>query len=99
MDQLRNLSSRPTLLRDEDSHAIIEQSSSTFVGQPGPFGRARCLFTIPMAPVDIQTQTVVHDEDGAYLADPQGNVIGVPRITVDRLLAARWTEDTRRLAG
>ena len=98
MKHLRLLSSRPTLLRDEDRHQITDGAQS-LIGVPGPLGRERVVFALPMAPVDVQTQTVVHDDDGAFLADPDGTVIGVPRITVHRMLTARWTEDTRRLAG
>jgi hypothetical protein len=40
----------------------------------------------------------VHDEDGAYLADADGNLIGYEAVRVSRMHTARWTEDTRRLA-
>lgn len=52
-----------------------------------------------MAPVEIQRRIVTKDDNGSYLADPAGNVIGKDRIVVHRMLAARWVEDTRRLAG
>ena len=98
MKHLRHLSSRPTLLRDEDSHQIGDITDA-LIGRPGPFGRERVVYAIPIPGVDLRTQTVVHDQDGAYLADPQGNLIGLPKIRVDRMMTARWTEDTRRLAG
>jgi hypothetical protein len=101
MDQLRQLSSRPELLRDEDSSQILDKASETLVGVPAPFGRERIVSALPLAggPVALATPTMVHDSDGASLADPDGNVIGTPGIVVHRMLSARWTEDTRRLAG
>jgi hypothetical protein len=99
MTALRQLSSRPELLRDQDSGSVLDPSSQSLVGISGPLGRERCVYAIPMGPVDIVTPLLVHDTDGAYLADAQGNLIGMPRVTVHRMLSARWTEDTRRLAG
>jgi hypothetical protein len=101
MDQLRQLSSRPELLRDQDSHQIMEQTSETLVGWAGPLGRERIVSALPLGggPVAIKAPTMVHDSNGASLADPDGNVIGEAGIIVHRMLSGRWTEDTRRLAG
>lgn len=101
MKHLRQLSSRPTLLTDEASRRVIDKSSETLVGQTGPFGRERVVSALPMnsGPVAIAAPLVLHDEDGAQLVDPDGNLIGEPAIIVHRMLTARWTEDTRRLAG
>jgi hypothetical protein len=96
MEQLRNLSSRPTLLRDGN---FVTDPSGAQIGTPGALGRHRVVAALPMAPVEIQRRVLVHDGGGAYLADPAGNVLGTDRIIVHRMLAARWVEDTRRLAG
>jgi hypothetical protein len=49
---------------------------------PGP-----CLLSPP---------TVVRDPGSSYLADPDNNLIGEPAVWVNRMLTARWVEDTRR---
>jgi hypothetical protein len=99
MEQLRHLSARPELLRDSDAHQIID-ASETLVGREGPFGRERIVSALPIGggPVALAHPTMVASPD-ALLADPDGNVIGTPGIVVHRMLSARWTEDTRRLAG
>ena len=48
-------------------------------------------------PALLSPPTVVHDNGSVYLADPEGALIGEPALWVDRMLTARWTEDTRRL--
>jgi hypothetical protein len=40
---------------------------------------------------------VVRDAGSSFLADPDGALIGEPAVWVNRMLTARWTEDTRRL--
>jgi hypothetical protein len=101
MDRLRQLSNRPELLRDEDSAHIIEQASETLVGTAGSLSRDKVVSALPLhgGPITVLAPIVLHDEDLAYLADPSGNLIGVPGIVVHRMLSARWTEDTRRLSG
>jgi hypothetical protein len=47
----------------------------------------------------VKRHDVVRDHDSAYLADPQGNLVGMPGQWCNRIISARWTEDTRRLAG
>ena len=98
MQQLRNLSARPELLQSDAGDLVIDPVQQQ-IGVPGPLGRNRVVFTLPMAPVQLRPRNVVHDGGGAYLADPDGNLIGTDRIIVHRMLAARWTEDTRRLSG
>jgi hypothetical protein len=69
------------------------------IGREGPLGRGRMLFALPLdpGPSEIRRRLVVHDSDLAYLADPDGNLIGFEGVRVSRMLTARWTEDTRRL--
>jgi hypothetical protein len=47
--------------------------------------------------VDIQAQVLVRDEGSFHLADVDGNVIGQPRISIQRMLGTRRVTDTRRL--
>jgi hypothetical protein len=70
------------------------------IGFAGPFGRQRIVSALPTAepPRWIKPHTVVHDTQGAYLADPQGNLIGVKGLWCNRILSARWVEDTRRIS-
>jgi hypothetical protein len=79
----------------------VVDSSSNFLGRPGPFGRARIVSALPLnpGPALLSPPTVIRDAGPAYLADPDGALIGVPAIWVNRMLTARWVEDTRRLAG
>jgi hypothetical protein len=98
MTALRNLSPRPTFLRDQDTHQVVDPVPN-FIGVPGPLGRHRIVSTLPMAPTLLKPPAVVKDQNGSYLADPSGALIGFPKVIVHRMLSARWTEDTRRLAG
>jgi hypothetical protein len=98
MTALRQLSARPTALRDDRSRQIVDPVPQ-FVGTPGPFGRNRIVSALPMEPTLLAAPAVVKDDDGFYLADPSGALIGFPKVIVHRMLQARWTEDTRRLAG
>jgi hypothetical protein len=96
MSVLRNLSPRPTVVRDQDSHQLVDPVPN-FVGKPGPFGRNRIVSALPMAPALLKPPAVVKDQNGSYLADPSGALIGFPKIVVHRMLSAGITEDTRRL--
>lgn len=101
MRPLRRESARPELVVDDRAHRLRDPASGTYVGVPAPFGRERCLSTLPLdpGPVWLAGPRVLHDPDGGYLADPSGTLVGFGAVIVDRMLTARWTEDTRRLAG
>jgi hypothetical protein len=94
--ELRPPSPRPEILLDQRSDAVQDPPSSTVVGIAGPFGRERCLFALPLPVAELSRGVLLKDQDGAMIADPAGNVIGVTRVYVHRMLYARWTEDTRR---
>jgi hypothetical protein len=94
--ELRQPSPRPELLLDQRSGAVQDPASLTRVGRSGPFGRERCLFALPLPVQELSRGVLLRDQDSAMLADAAGNVIGVPRVYVHRMLFARWTEDTRR---
>jgi hypothetical protein len=94
--ELRQPSPRPEVLLDRQSNALQDPPTVTILGTPGPFGRARCLFALPLPVAELSRGVLLKDQDGAMIADPAGNVIGVSRVYVHRMLYARWTEDTRR---
>jgi hypothetical protein len=76
----------------------VGEPPSIVVGQPGPFRRPRIMSALPLdpGPALLSPPTVVRDPGSAYLADPDGALIGTPAVWVSRMLTARWTEDTRR---
>jgi hypothetical protein len=96
MTALRQLSARPLLFRDQDSTQVVDPARN-FIGVPGPLGRHRIVSALPMAPTLLRPAAVVKDHNGAYLAAPDGTLIGFPKIIVHRMLTATKTEDTRRL--
>lgn len=97
MSMLRPLSPRPELLVG----SIVSDPAGDQVGLPGPLGRARIVAALPLkdGPRVLVNPLVVHDAALGYLADPQGNLLGVPGVRVTRMVTARWVADTRRLAG
>ena len=94
---LRHPSDRPSVVLDPAAYGIIAPDVS-IVGRPGPFGRERVMSALPLepGPALLSPPTVVHDAGSAFLADPDGALIGEPAVWVERMLTARWTEDTRR---
>lgn len=82
---------------DPAAFGVVDPSRS-FIGRPGPFGRSRLLYALPLAPGPalLSPPTVVRDAGSAYLSDPDGALIGTPAVWVDRMLTVRPTEDTRR---
>ena len=99
MEHLRHPSDRPTVIVDPAAFGIA--GSSGLLGRPAPLGRERVVFALPLDPGPslVSPPTVLHDGGPAYLADPEGALIGTPAVWVSRMLTARWVEDTRRLAG
>jgi hypothetical protein len=94
---LRHPSDRPAVVVDPAAFGVVDPSGG-FVGRPGPFGRERVMSALPLdpGPCLLSPPTVVRDNGPAYLADPDGALIGEPAVWVNRMLTARWTEDTRR---
>ena len=97
---LRTPSARPELVISNKRSGVNDPSSQTLVGFAGPLGRERLIAALPLGngPGMLLKHNVVHDQDGMYLADPDGNLIGFAGVWVSRMLTTRWTEDTRRLA-
>jgi hypothetical protein len=97
---LRQLSPRPELLVDARGGRVADMSAGR-VGVPGPFGRFRLVSALPLAqpPRQLVKPLVVHDTLFGYLADPSGNLIGVPGVWAGRVIDARWTDNTRGIAG
>jgi hypothetical protein len=101
MKNLWTLSPRPELVVSDRPDSIVDPSDSSRVGVPGPFGRERVVFALPLenGPVQLVAPAVVRDDQAGYLADPSGTLIGMPGVRVQRMVSARWVEDTRRLSG
>lgn len=98
VENLRHTSLRPAVVVDPAAFGVVDPAR-TFVGRSAPFGRERCLCALPLEPGPslLSPPTVLRDPGAAFLADPDGTLIGVAAVWVDRMLTARWTEDTRRL--
>jgi hypothetical protein len=98
MSFLRGPSPRPSVVVDPAAFGVADPSGA-IVGRDGPFGRERVMSALPLdpGPAVLSPPTVIHDAGSAYLADPDGSLIGEPAVRVSRMLTARWTEDTRRL--
>jgi hypothetical protein len=94
---LRHPSDRPAVVVDPAAFGVVDPSGG-FVGRPGPFGRERVMSALPLdpGPCLLSPPTVVRDPGSSYLADPDNNLIGEPAVWVNRILTARWVEDTRR---
>ena len=105
MRPLRHLSLRPELLVDHNGNRVgelVNNAVVTVVGLPAPLGRERVVEALPLnesetGPVQIAPHVAIHDQDSFYLADPDGNLIGVQGVWIHRLVYAHWVEDTRRL--
>jgi hypothetical protein len=99
MEHLRHPSPRPSVVVDPAAFGVgFPPPSGQVIGRPGPFGRERVMSALPLDPPPtlLSPPTVVRDAGSAYFADPDGALIGEPAVWVDRMLTARWTEDTRR---
>jgi hypothetical protein len=83
---------------DPAAFGVVDPSPA-FVGRPGPLGRERVMSALPLnpGPALLSPPYVVRDAGSSFLADPDGALIGEPAVWVNRMLTARWTEDTRRL--
>ena len=94
---LRHPSDRPSVVVDPAAFGVGIPPGNV-VGRPGPFGRERVMSALPLdpGPTLLSPPTVVHDAGSAFLADADGNLIGDPAVWVQRMLTARWVEDTRR---
>lgn len=99
MEHLRSPSSRPSVVVDPAAFGVAIKPPPTIVGRDAPFGRERVMSALPLdpGPALLAPPTVVHDHGSVYLADPDGALIGEPALWVDRMLTARFVEDTRRL--
>jgi len=107
MRPLRKFSARPGVLVDQRSRSVSQSMASPTgrVGRPGPFGRERVLFALPLSETPAQwlkPHRATVDQRAAYPNDPSlppSSMVGFQGVWVPRMLTARWTEDTRRMAG
>jgi len=99
VDNLRNPSPRPEVVVDPAARAVLDPASQSRVGQPGPFGRERLLYALPLnpGPALLSPPTVLRDPGPAFVADASLGLIGVDAVWVSRMLCAGIVEDTRRL--
>ena len=108
MSELRKLSARPELLTDTRARTVEDPATTNRVGQQNDgrnlaawFGRQRIVSALPMAepPRWIRPHTVLHAQNQFYLADTDGTLVGMQGLWCNRILSARYTEDTRRIGG
>lgn len=89
----------PDLLVDPHSTRTEDPASQSNVGwQNAPLGRQRLVWamaTSPDGPAYLEQPTLVTDTDGIALGDPDGNALGMPGVTIHRLLTAGWVQMTR----
>jgi hypothetical protein len=99
VDNLRHPSPRPSVLVDDVGRSVADPASSTRVGRPGPFGRERVLYALPLdpGPALLRPPTLIRDQNVGNVADPTPVFLGREAIWVSRMLSADWVEDTRRL--
>jgi hypothetical protein len=96
MEHLRHPSSRPAVVVDPAAYGVLDPLTPAIVGRPGPFERVMSALPLDPGPCLLSPPTVVRDPGSAFLADPDGALIGEAAVWVGRMLTARWTEDTRR---
>jgi hypothetical protein len=94
-------SPRPNTITDTWGFWLLDPSTGTVVGREGPLGRGRVMSATRLGEYsnsqwhDLKPATVVVDTWGFQLMDPATQtVVGRDRISVQRCLTARWTEDT-----
>jgi hypothetical protein len=99
MPPLRTPSARPTVTIDEDRTRVVDNARIT-PGWPGPLGRERVLFTLPLepGPALLEPMLVLRDESVNNAADPAPLIVGWPAVRVARMLTATVTQDTKRLS-
>jgi hypothetical protein len=102
---LRTPSARPTLIVDSRSRSLSDADTPipNRIGRAGPFGRSRVVYALPITENPLQwvkPNTLLVDPRAGAVSDPALDLIGKDKgVYIGRLLTARWTEDTRRLAG
>lgn len=92
---------RPQIFVDPRTRGLVD-SGRDHIGREAPFGRERVLFALPLDPGPslLDPPRLLFAPGGSdVIGDPDGAVIGVAAVWVSRMHTARWTEDTRRIAG
>jgi hypothetical protein len=90
---------RPEFVVDAWAFRLYDPTTKTYVGRAAEWGRQRVVSAIELngGPQQVYPPKMVNDPWGFALADPNGNIIGKPGVTISRILSATWTHDTRRL--
>ena|SRR5215475_3180455 len=98
---VRTLSPRPNTITDTWGFWLLDPSSRTIVGKPGPLDRGRVMSALALGEIGnsqwhhLRPPTTIVDTWGFYLMDPvTQTVVGREGISVQRCLTARWAEDT-----
>lgn len=98
---IRPPSPRPNTVTDTWGFWLLDPSTGTVVGRPGPLGRGRVLTALRLGEWGntqwhhLRKPTTVVDTWGFYLMDPATKtIVGREGVSVERCLTARWTEDT-----
>lgn len=98
---LRPPSPRPTNITDTWGFWLLDPSTGTVVGRPGPLGHGRMQSALRLGELGnsqwrhLRKPTAIVDTWGFMLLDPGTNtVVGRAGVSVQRCLTARWTEDT-----
>ena len=99
MFPLKRGTARPELIVDPWAFRLRDPVSKTYVGRAANWGRQRVVYALPTddGPRAVRRASVVVDPWGFRLVDPAGNLVGRNGVWINRILNARWTEDTRRL--
>jgi hypothetical protein len=98
---LRSSGARPTINVDTWGFRLFDPSTGTVVGRHGPLSRGRVVSALRLGEFGnsqtrhVRKPTTIVDTWGFSLVDPtNGTIVGRPGISVQRMLTARWVEDT-----
>lgn len=98
---LRPPSPRPNTISDTWGFWLLDPATGTVVGRPGPLGRGRVMTALRLGEWGntqwhwLKRPTTIVDTWGFGLVDPATQtIVGMPGVSVQRCLTARWTEDT-----
>ena len=96
MRPLRPGSWRPELVVDDRAFRLFDPTTQTYVGLPGPFGRERLVWALPLINSGPPPRaTLVNDERNNVIADASGNPLGRTDVWVARMVYAEQTQNTR----
>jgi hypothetical protein len=104
-DEKKGVSPRPLVTRDPWGFNIKDPTTGEVLGRAGPFGRRRLMSALRLGEWNSEWHSLRHpmvvvDPWRFAITDPTtGEQLGLAPIFVQRMLTARWTEDTRHWGG